>query len=91
MKLSTLAELYQHFDDMVSQDCSQDELFASSYLRGFIALAACQFGDDKQLLSLALADDVSDKVSAARTELTPQDREIVNQYWSELKQYFTHG
>ena len=90
MNISTLGQLYQYFDDMVCQDCSSDELFASSYLRGFIALAACQFGDDKQLLSLALADDVSDKVSAARTELTPQDREIVNHYWFGLKQVFIH-
>ncbi|WP_206484500.1 YfcL family protein [Thalassotalea sp. G2M2-11] len=89
--MKNITQLYQYFDDLVSQECSNDELFASSYLRGFISLAASQFGDDSQLLTKALAEDVDDKLHAARTELSPEDRTVVNQYWQNLQQYFVHS
>ncbi|XQW83931.1 YfcL family protein [Thalassotalea piscium] len=89
MQFQTLTQLYQYLDDLVANDASSDELFASSYLRGFISLAASQFGDDSQALSKALAEDISEKVNAARTELSPDDRVIVRQYWAELSQAFT--
>ena len=59
MEINKLAELYQYLDDLVCQDVSSDELFASSYLRGFISLAASEFGDESQLLVQPLAEDIS--------------------------------
>lgn len=90
MEINKLAELYQYLDDLVCQDVSSDELFASSYLRGFISLAASEFGDESQLLVQPLAEDISKRVDEAKTELTPADRVIVNNYWQELKAYFKH-
>ncbi|WP_189377504.1 YfcL family protein [Thalassotalea profundi] len=89
MKFNNLTQLYQYLDDLVANDASSDELFASSYLRGFISLSASQFGDESQALTTALANDITEKVQAARTELSPDDRIIVKQYWAELSQAFT--
>jgi|TARA_B110000091_G_scaffold51869_1_gene57092 hypothetical protein len=88
MQFETLAKLYQYFDDLAEQETSSDELFASSYIRGFIGLSASEFGDEQQTLSIALANTVSEKLYDARAELTPQDRVIVNQYWQELMPIF---
>lgn len=84
MQFQTLAKLYQYFDDLAEQETSSDELFASSYIRGFIGLSASEFGDEQQTLSIALANTVSEKLYEARAELTPQDRVIVNEYWQEM-------
>ncbi|MGB1199742.1 MAG: YfcL family protein [Thalassotalea sp.] len=88
MQFESLTQLYQYLDDLVANDASSDDLFASSYLRGFISLAASQFGDESQVLTVALADDISEKMQAARTELTPADRVIVQNYWAELSKAF---
>ncbi len=79
-----LAELYQYFDVLAEQDADADILFASSYVRGFVSLAACDFGDEAQKLTLPLAKNISDNLESAKTELSPQDRLIVNQYWQSL-------
>lgn len=84
MQFETLAKLYQYFDNLAEQETSSDELFASSYIRGFIGLSASEFGDEQQTLSIALANTVSEKLYEARAELTPQDRVIVNEYWQEM-------
>lgn len=89
MSIQTLSELYQHFDDLCLKENNDDELFASSYIRGFIALAASQFGDETQLLSKAFAEDISAKLTDARSELNPQDQQIISNYWAELKALFT--
>jgi hypothetical protein len=83
-----LAALYLFLDSIFDQEPSDDQLFASSYLRGFISLTASEFGDESQKLSPAFAASVDEKLQAARTELSPQDRKIVQDYWGELKQAF---
>jgi len=89
VNFENLTALYQHLDDLVCQDACADELFASSYLRGFISLSASDFGDESQSLTSVLADAISEKVNDARTELSPTDRVIVNNYWQELKKAFS--
>lgn len=89
MKINTLADLYQYFDQLVEQDAESDILFASSYLRGFIALSASDFGDESQPLSKILAESIGEKVYQARAELTPDDRTLVNKYWQGLSEYFS--
>jgi len=83
-----LNALYLFLDSLFDQESSDDELFASSYLRGFISLSASQFGDESQILSSGLADVIDEKLQASRTELSPQDRKIVQDYWQELKKSF---
>ena len=90
MTFTNLSGLYEYLDELVAQDASADDLFASSYLRGFISLSASQFGDESQLLTKRLAEDIADKVQAARSELTPADRVIVNEYWQSLVTAFCH-
>jgi hypothetical protein len=83
-----IAELYLFLDSLFDQDNSDDQLFASSYLRGFISISVIEFGDESQALSPEIAASIDEKLQAARTELSPQDRQIVQDYWSELKQAF---
>ncbi|MDT0602698.1 MULTISPECIES: YfcL family protein [Thalassotalea] len=80
-----LQALYQYFDELVAEEADSDTLFASSYIRGFIALVAAQFGDENQVISVELCDRVSEELSKAKTELTPQDNAIVNNYWLSLQ------
>ncbi|MBA6250936.1 MAG: hypothetical protein ACI9O3_001427 [Colwellia sp.] len=83
-----IAALYLYLDNLFDQDNSDDQLFASSYLRGFISLSVIEFGDESQALSQGLAESIDEKLQAARTELSPQDRKIVQDYWLNLKQSF---
>ncbi len=100
MNINTLADLYQYFDQLVDGEIEhQDEsgfamdniadiLFASSYVRGFIALEAASFGDEQQALSSQLAEQVTAKLADARNELTPQDQQIVANFWHGLQKIF---
>lgn len=88
MKIENLSMLYQYFDNLAEQEASSDDLFASSYIRGFIGLSASEFGDEQQPLSKVLANQVSQGMEDAKTELTPQDRVIVANYWQTLQPYF---
>ena len=88
MQLTDLASLYHYFDQMVVTDADSDSLFASSYIRGFISLAAGVYGDEQQALSAQLAQNVSEQLHQARTELSPLDRQLVTHYWQQLQQHF---
>ena len=89
MQFENLTALYHFLDEQVTQDVSGDELFAGSYLRGFISLAGSEYGDESQVLTQTLAINISEKLQLARTELTPQDHQIVQDYWLRLKTAFT--
>lgn len=96
MKIITLSDLYHYFDQLVDGEVEfdgetqniADVLFASSYVRGFIALEAAEFGDEQQHLSKALASNVTDKLAQARSELTPQDQQIVSNFWHSIQASF---
>lgn len=85
-KLKTLNELYQHLDRLFDQDVDSDTLFASSYLHGFISLSAAGFGDETQAISTELIEIITEKLAQAKTELTPQDNVIVQNFWLALQQ-----
>jgi hypothetical protein len=84
----SIAELYLYLDSLFDRDNSDDQLFASSYLRGFISISVIEFGDESQALSPELATSIDAKLQAARTELSPQDRQIVQDYWVGLREVF---
>jgi hypothetical protein len=84
----SIADLYLFLDSIFDQENSDDQLFASSYLRGFISISVIEFGDESQALSPELATSIDAKLQAARTELSPQDRQIVQDYWLDLKEAF---
>jgi hypothetical protein len=89
MQFENLTALYHFLDEQVTQDVSADELFAGSYLRGFISLAGSEYGDESQPLTQVLALNITEKLQASRTELSPQDRQIVQDYWLTLQTAFT--
>ncbi|MCO4800108.1 MAG: YfcL family protein [Colwelliaceae bacterium] len=86
MRVTNLIELYQYFDELVMEDVNSDILFASSYIRGFISLVSSQFGDETQLLTIELLNCVSEELNKSKSELTPQDNVIVNNYWLNLQE-----
>lgn len=90
MSISNLSSFYEYLDNLCLKENNEDELFASSYIRGFIALSASDFGDESQPLSIELADQVSSQMKASRSELTPQDQQIIINYWQQLQAHFTH-
>ncbi|QBY05213.1 hypothetical protein E2K93_12850 [Thalassotalea sp. HSM 43] len=85
--VNTLEQLSQYFDSIVELE-NDDLLFASSYLRGFIEVAAVDFGDDEQPLSERLAQKVSEQLQIARSELNPNDQQIVSHFWQTLQPAF---
>ncbi|QDP01854.1 YfcL family protein [Thalassotalea sp. PS06] len=86
--VKTLEQLCDYFDGLIELD-DADLLFASSYVRGFIMIAAAAFGGDEQVLSAELADQVSNDLHNARTELTPQDKVIVENFWQQIQPCFS--
>jgi hypothetical protein len=91
-KLVTLADLYQYLDNLYDAQSAietvkniEDILFASGYLRGFISLASTEYGGEEQLLTQALIAAISQGLLKAKTELTPQDFVIVQNFWIELQ------
>ncbi|MBL4941979.1 MAG: YfcL family protein [Colwellia sp.] len=84
-KLCTVSEIYQYLDSLFDQDIDQDTLFASGYLRGFISVAATDFGDEQQNVTENLVALITDKLAQAKTELNPQDNAIVQNFWLALQ------
>jgi len=84
-RIITLSDLYQYLDSLFEQDVDSNTLFASSYLRGFISLSAMNFGDEEQLISTSLIDIISENLTNAKTELSPQDNVIVQNFWLVLQ------
>jgi hypothetical protein len=85
-KLNTVSDLYQHLDSLFDQNVDSDTLFASGYLRGFISLAVVNGGDEYQLISTKLIDNITEKLASAKTELSPQDNVIVQNFWLGLQE-----
>jgi hypothetical protein len=86
--VANIVSLYQYFDDLVMQEADDDTLFASSYIRAFIGLLVTE-ALEKQALTCELAEKIAEALLNAKSELTPQDRVIVNNYWLTLAPYFT--
>jgi len=83
--INTVGELYQYLDSLFDQKIDSDTLFASGYLRGFISLSATEFGDEQQVISSKLLANISQCLSAAKQELSPQDHTIVQNFWLALQ------
>lgn len=84
-QLITIADFYQYLDALFELDSDSDTLFAGGYLRGFISLVATEFGDENQVISIALIEAVTKKASQVKTELSPQDYAIVTNFWLEIQ------
>ena len=74
-----------HLIDAMVETATDDELFASGYLRGHISLAAadCEQEGIEDLDTLKVRVDVSLKDNA--NELTPSDQVLVANLWSSLQ------
>ncbi|WNC73495.1 YfcL family protein [Thalassotalea psychrophila] len=86
-KVDNLEQLFGYFDGLIELDCD-DQLFAASYLRGFIEVAAVEYGELDQLLVFPLYTKVDQQVIAAQSELSEQDQVIVSAFWQSIKPRF---
>ena len=84
-KISTVSQLYLYLDDLFDQDVDADTLFSGGYLRGLISLSATDFGDENQPLTQNLLEVVTAKLKQSKTELSPQDAAIVDNFWLKLQ------
>ena len=85
-KLKTISDFYYYLDNLFDQDVDSDTLFASGYIRGFISVAAATGGDEEQLITPLLIDNISKRLADAKNELSPQDNVIVQNFWVVLQQ-----
>ena len=84
--LHTIADVYQYLDGLFDQELDSDTLFASSYLRGLFSSSVSHFSDEKQEISTEIIQGVNDKLAQVKTELSPQDNAIVQNFWLALQQ-----
>ncbi|WP_159653573.1 YfcL family protein [Vibrio atypicus] len=70
--------------DVRISSASDDELFAGGYLRGHISLSAAACEEEGINDVDVLKQRIEASLEAARSELTPADRTIVNDLWQEL-------
>ena len=87
MPQKSLTDLYHYFDSLLAQN-NDDLIFASSYVRGFVAVEAVAFGDDEQVLSLALYQQLCEKIQLAESELTLADQALVKDFLQQIKLFF---
>ncbi|TPH19207.1 YfcL family protein [Litorilituus lipolyticus] len=88
VKIATVESLYHYLDSLFDQEVDDDTLFASGYIRGFISLAASQFGDEQQSISEELVNAIAKELHEAKKELSPQDSVIVQNFWQQLQSKF---
>ncbi|STE16011.1 MULTISPECIES: YfcL family protein [Citrobacter] len=77
-------------DDMV-EHASDDELFASGYLRGHLTLAVAELdgGDDHSAEALYANVTSSLEKAISAGELSPRDQSLVKEMWDTLFQKAT--
>lgn len=89
-QLTTIADFYLYLDGLFELDyADSDTLFSGGYLRGLFSLVATEFGDESQAITSALVAGVNEKLTQAKTELSPQDHAIVTNFWLEIQQRFS--
>ncbi len=66
------------------ETASEDELFAGGYLRGHISLSAASCEEEGIEDVTELKARIEKSLEEARSELSPADRSIVADLWSEL-------
>ncbi|WP_336219446.1 YfcL family protein [Citrobacter amalonaticus] len=78
-------------DDMV-EHASDDELFASGYLRGHLTLAVAELEEADDHSAQAVYATVSHSLEKAigAGELSPRDQALVKEMWDALFQKATH-
>ncbi|MDN8599344.1 YfcL family protein [Citrobacter enshiensis] len=77
-------------DDMV-EHASDDELFASGYLRGHLTLAVADLegGDDHSAEAVSANVTLSLEKAIGAGELSPRDQALVKEMWDALFQKVT--
>jgi hypothetical protein len=65
-------------------NASDDELFAGGYLRGHISLSAASCEEQGLNDIESFKQKIEQSLDAARSELSPADRVVVQSVWQEL-------
>lgn len=87
--------MIEHLEQQILEDMDQgvegatdDELFASGYLRGHLTLAVAQLIDFSTSTPVSLDSQVQQSVHQAMAagELSPADQRLVLQLWQKLYQ-----
>lgn len=65
-------------------NASDDELFAGGYLRGHISLSAASCEEQGIADVEVFKQKIEESLQAARSELSPADRVVVQSVWQQL-------
>ncbi|MEZ2584433.1 YfcL family protein [Kluyvera intermedia] len=86
------ARILALIDDMV-EHASDDELFASGYLRGHLTLAVADLEEDEVHNADALYRNVTQSLETAISagELSPRDQALVKEMWDTLYEKASHS
>ncbi len=77
-------KLLETIDSRITQ-ASDDELFAGGYLRGHISLSAASCEEDGIVEIAEFKSRIQASLDEAKSELSPADRVIVHDLWTELQ------
>jgi hypothetical protein len=77
-------KLLETIDSRITQ-ASDDELFAGGYLRGHISLSAASCEEDGVADIGEFKMRIQASLDEAKSELSPADRVIVHDLWTELQ------
>lgn len=83
------ARILALIDDMV-EHASDDELFASGYLRGHLTLAVADLDEDHSADALYRNVTQSLETAISAGELSPRDQALVKDMWDTLYQKASH-
>ncbi|MFJ2976594.1 YfcL family protein [Kluyvera sp. NPDC087067] len=83
------ARILALIDDMV-EHASDDELFASGYLRGHLTLAVADLDEDHSADALYRNVTQSLETAISAGELSPRDQALVKEMWDTLYQKASH-
>ncbi|SJL82358.1 YfcL family protein [Vibrio palustris] len=70
--------------DELYSTATEDELFAGGYLRGHISLSAADCEEQGITDVDVLKQRIEASLHETRSELSPKDRQIVQQVWQDL-------
>ncbi|AMG29843.1 YfcL family protein [Grimontia hollisae] len=72
--------------DAMVETASDDELFASGYLRGHISLAAADCEQEGMDEVATLKARVDESLKSNANELNPSDQVLVRNFWASLQE-----
>ena len=87
--LEKYEELLYSWIENAIESGSDDQMFATGYLQGHIAVVLSQFEQENYVSLEKLDQAMQDCLQENKSELEPQDYLLVQSVWQSIHHYFT--